>query len=409
MKLKTRIKTGITVLLLLSNCLAAFAQQSFKYRAAIKNIDSTGFYNINLDPLFIASGKPDLSDVRIIDSKNKFVPYIAGNQLANKNVRLYIGFPQVANTDKADTLTTFSIENAKALTLDHLWIRMRNTAVTRTVNLLGSDNKKDWYAIKENVLLEEADVNSEGNYEQLLSFPASTYRYIKIQVNGKNRTPISILQAGIYTQRLFAPQYTLLKGATFTQKDSGKVSYIRVSFPVAYLVDRIRLKISGFRFYRRDVSVYEVNGRINNPLIDTVLISAGSQEINLSAHSKTLLIEVSNKDNAPLNVDGVMAYQLDRSVTSYLEKGKTYSLLTGDKNASAPNYDLGLFTDSIYRTPPQITHAAITPNPLFKTKTAEPDKFPAWGIWVAVVAALLVLLTLTLKMTKEVNKKARAE
>jgi hypothetical protein len=409
MKLKRRIKTAIVALLLLGNCFAALAQQSFKYRAGIKQIDSTGFYNINLDPLFIASGKPDLSDVRIIDSKNKFVTYISGDQLPKKNIRFYIGFPQVANKDEADTLTTFAIENTKAASVDHLWIRMRNTAVTRTVNLLGSDDQKNWYAIKENVLLKEADVNPEGNYEQLLSFPASTYRYIKIQVNDKNRTPISILQAGIYTQQLFIPQYTLLEGVNFTQKDSGKVSYIKVSFPAPYLVNRLKLKISGSRFYKRGVSVFELNGKVNDLLTDTVVNSAGSQEIKLSAGSKTLLIEVRNEDNAPLKIDGVMAYQLNMSVISYLEKGENYSLLTGDKNASAPNYDLALFTDSIYRTPPEIGHATIIANPLFKTKTVEPDKFPAWGIWVAVVAALLVLLTLTLKMTKEVNKKAQAE
>jgi hypothetical protein len=45
---------------------------------------------------------------------------------------------------------------------------------------VGSDDLQQWFAIQEDIPLQEAVQNSEGTYMQLLSFPASSYRYLKI-------------------------------------------------------------------------------------------------------------------------------------------------------------------------------------------------------------------------------------
>ncbi|MGY0038877.1 hypothetical protein [Pedobacter sp. NJ-S-72] len=72
-----------------------------------------------------------------------------------------------------DTITTFIAENKEHLTINQLSLQLRNASVKRTVNLSGSDDLNKWYAIKENISLEEA-VSGEadnGTYQQQLKFP----------------------------------------------------------------------------------------------------------------------------------------------------------------------------------------------------------------------------------------------
>jgi hypothetical protein len=139
--------TGLFCVLLLS----ASAQKNFKYQAALPKIDSTGFYRISLQPALVAKAKADLSDIRITDAKGNFIPYIQAGSLPQKDQKSFVVFNQVDARLSTDTGTTFIVENKTGLALDRLWIKLQNTAVQRKVNLAGSDDLKQWFAIQEDI------------------------------------------------------------------------------------------------------------------------------------------------------------------------------------------------------------------------------------------------------------------
>jgi hypothetical protein len=398
----------LLTLILLTGSTCLLAQQTFKYKADIGKIDTSAFYRISLPPGLLAKSNADLTDIRILNQSGKFVPYIFGNQLPVKEQQSFMVFPQISIAKQPDTITTFVAENKGRLTINQLNLKLRNTSVDRIVNLAGSDDLTNWYAIKENILLSKAgeEGSTGGIYEQLLNFPASTYQYLKIQVNNNRKDPVAILQAGIYQMQLVKPVYTELSGVKFTQRDSAKASRIFITFNEAYPVNILKLSVAGTKYYKRAISIYSIDGKKLNLLRDTEVNSVWNNELFISAKAKKILLEIANEDNPPLSISTVTAYQLDQTLVAYLDKGTNYYLLFGDPTAKTPVYDLQFFADSLQRKLPVVKVGDVDNNPLFQHKAvAASHNIPAWLIWIAIIAVISLLTFLTLKMTKEVGQR----
>ncbi|MDN5286992.1 MAG: hypothetical protein JWR38_3266 [Mucilaginibacter sp.] len=410
MKLRMNKLACLTVLFC-GLMLSVSAQKNFKYQAPLQKTDSTGFYRISLQPAVVAKAKADLSDIRIIDDKGNFVPYIQAGSLPLKDQKSFVVFTPVDTRLSTDTGTTFIVENKTGLALDRLWIKLQNTAVQRKVNLVGSDDLKQWFAIQEDISLQEAVANSEGTFMQSLSFPASNYRYLKILVNDKNKTPIKFLQAGIYTEYAAALTYVPIPQAQLSRVDNNKTTYITLKFNDHYQVNKLHVDITSPKYFKRDVTVYQIIGSEKQLLGEGELNSIKVTDLLIAAKTSQLLLQISNGDNLPLTISRVEAYQADESLISYLNGRQTYQLLTSDPNTQAPEYDLKFFADSIHDDITQISHGAVNKNPAYEGNQVKPTKGHDYTlfIWLAIIVALGLLLFLTLKMTKEVNKKAEKD
>jgi len=406
MKLKKMNRLTLFILLLCVAILPASAQKNFKYKAALQKIDSTGFYRIGLQPELVAKAKPDLSDIRIADAKGNFVPYIQAGSLPQKSQKSFVVFPEISNTPKTDTSTVFIIENKTGLVLDRLWVRLQNTAVKRKVNLLGSDDSNQWFAIQEDIPLQEAIQNSEGTYLQSLSFPASNYRYLKIQVNDKNKNPVKFLEAGIYTEYASTAQsYTPVAPLNIIRADSNKTTFIDIKLNNNYQINKLHLNISAPRYYKRAVAVYQFVNNGKELLSEAELSSDKTPDLLIAAKAKHLLLEISNGDNQPLSIGEIKAFQSDEYLVSYLEAKQSYRFVVGDSLAQAPEYDLKFFADSIGGNTPVIKHEAVVKNTGYAVAAKPAGKDYTVLIWVAIIVSLGLLLLLTLKMTREVKKK----
>lgn len=389
-----------------------FAQQTFRYQAVLPKVEADGFYRVDLSPELIAGAQANLGDIRILNQKKQFSPYIFGNQLVFKDQRNFIAFPRLKMLAEVDTVTTFIVENAAHLTINQLSLQLRNASVQRNVNLSGSDDLKKWYAIKENISLEEAVSNEPGNgtYQQQLNFPSSSYRYLRIQINNENKEPVAILQAGIYRQQSIPPVYVQLKKPLIQQRDSAQVSYITVRFNAPYQLNKLYLEMAGQKYYKRNIRVYAVNQKEKTLVADTSISTSAIPNLYFSAKTNHLELEIVNGDNPPLVLNKVNGYQLSQSLISYLEKGQDYKILFGDEKANAPDYDLKFFGDSLQQELKPLNYQLISANPLYqkpqeKSKVAKGDGIPGWIIWAAIVIVAALLGFLTFKMTQEVSKR----
>jgi len=406
MKLLKIRKTNIALTAFLCGLMfTASAQKSFKYGAALQQVDSTGFYRISLKPGFVAKARDNMADIRIADAKGKFVPYIQAGSLPQKNQQSFVFFTRIDTRLPTDTGTTYVVENKTGLALDKLWIKLQNTAVQRKVNLMGSDDLQQWFAIQEEIPLQEAVQNSEGSYLQLLSFPASSYRYLKMLVNDKNKTPIKFLQAGIYTEYAKTLAYTPIPSLQFTHADSNKTTFINIKLNDNYQVNKLHLNISAPKYFKRNITAYQIIGGYKEVVAEAELNSTKNNDLLFSAKASQLLLQIANGDNQPLTITGIDAYQTDQYLVSYLDGKQNYRLLAGDSTAQAPEYDLKFFADSIKDNIPTISHGAVVKNNAVLPARAKAGKDYTVLTWVAIVIALGLLLLLTLKMTKEVRKK----
>lgn len=386
--------------------LSASAQKTFKYGANLQKVDSTGFYRINLQPAFIAKAKGDMADIRIADAMGNFVPYIQAGSLPQKDQKSFVVFNTIDARLATDTGTTYIVENKTGLPLDRLWIKLQNTAVQRKVNLMGSDDLKQWFAIQENIPLQEAVQNSEGTYMQSLSFPASSYRYLKLLVDDKNKTPIKFLQAGVYTEYAATLAYTPIPGLRFTRADSNKTTFITIKLNDNYQVNKLHLNITAPKYFKRNVTIYQVINGYKEAILEAELNSIKNNDLLFAAKTTELQLQIGNGDNQPLVINGINVYQSNEYIISYLDGKQNYHLLAGDSTAQAPEYDLKFFADSIKANIPAINHQAIVKNIVASAEKPKAAKDYTALIWLAIIAAVGMLLLLTLKMVKEVGKKA---
>jgi len=381
----------------------ALAQKAFKYGTELEKIPTPGFYKISLRPDVLSKTRPDLADVRIVDEDDRQVPFIFGSSLpAVNHVSL---LPQMDGPSVADTISSYIVGNKEGYSLNQLVLQLRNTDVKRTLNLSGSDDSKKWYAIKENMPLEPpASAGKNGTYEQLLNFPFSTYRYFRIDINGNRKLPVEIASIRLYEWRSVQPSYTQLPAATITQRDSDRVTYIILKFKNPYQINKLLLHLGGAKFYNREVSAFD--GK-HDQLFNDAINSSKPAELKLSVKTDKIYLEINNHDNPPLKLTGVDGWQLDQTLISYLEGGKKYRLLFGDEKAVAPDYDLRFFTDTVaQQSVKTVNYSGVLANTLDQQKPAS-NSIPSWVLWAAIAAAAIILLTLTLKMTGEVNKRAK--
>lgn len=402
MNLRQKMKISFQLLLFAWTALPAVAQQGFKYKASLQRVDSSKFYRIVLQPALTAKCQPDLADIRLIDESGKIVPYLTGRSLPVQGQITYLQLPEISNVILNDSLPSYVAENASGMHLNQLWIKLRNTAANRTVNLQGSDDLKQWFAIKEHVILQGTS-RDNGTSEELIEFPVSTYRYFKIQVDGSKRIPVKILQTGIYLNHQTPSEYTQIPVARFTNEQKANTTLINIIFRESYRINKLHLKFSGAKYFHRRIQLYSIKGERKEWLMDSLVSSAGNGELYLDTKSSKLQLAILNEDNPHLTLQMAEAYELKQSLIAYLENQHHYELYFGNDKAQSPRFDLNSFTDSIGSKLPVVNHSEITQ--VAHSKDKSPSAFlPAWILWITGGMALLLLLVITLKMTREISK-----
>lgn len=395
---------SILIILMFGMCPPTWAQnKAFKYKANVDKVDSNGVYRIELSPDLVAKSNDSLSDIRLTDVTGKSVAFVLSNKLVLKTPDSFIVFPAVISVPANAAI--YVVENKNTLDISELWLKLKKTKVSRTVNLSGSDDLKNWFAIDENIPLAQAGEGSGSDYQQSLTFPTSNYHYFKIQVNGKNKTPIKILQAGIYTASLNKPVFETLPQFKHSTTNTDKKTRILIHLSQAYLINKLHFDIDSPAFYSRRIAIYAVTGKdADDKLADTILSSTGPKDITISTKEKQIGIDIYNGDDTPLLIKAIMAFQTKLYAVCYLDSGHSYKLYTGDPTAKHETFDLSFLNSRAYNQLPGIGHTAVFKNPAYVILPypVAKDNNSMW-LWTFLILGLLVLSFLTLKMVREIK------
>jgi hypothetical protein len=382
----------------------AGSAQSFAWKAGLEAVPQSGFYRMPLSPDWLWRLKTDLSDVRIHNEKGEAVPFLLQQQL-NTQGKTFLDFQILRNT--SDTaVSTLELDAGNRPGTGRIDLVMNNTAVERFASISGSDDRKQWFIIDERLKLTNAPGNRGGYFVQSLYFPFIRYRYLKLQVRNEGTDPLPVIKAGVYvdtTLRSLPEEYPN-PGTTFRQSDSAdSYSYVWIHNQLSYPVDKISLQLTGVRFYQREVQIFKVEaGKRMELLTSTELRSDRKPEVWLpSVKSPDLLVRIKNGDNPALKIASVTTFTRQQQLIAYLEKGKEYTLLGGNADASSPQYDITHFRDSIPAILPALTYQSIVENN--KTQLAGVEG-KQWWVWPAVISMLVCLTIVTLRMVREIKQ-----
>jgi len=404
--MRTSQKVKNICLLLIAFSLAAspaLAQITYRFKADLQKIDSNGTYKIKLKPGLVAKCNESLSDIRLLDQNGKFIAHALSKNIFIDNPENFIEFPEVNSNANSDTAAIFIAENKNGINTGQLWIKLKNTDVSRSVDLSGSDDLKKWFAIKEDIPLEKAGPGNEPEYQQSLYFPTSNYQYFKLQVHGRNKTPVKIIRAGIYISSSAGPGFEMLPPVKFNFKDTGNVSHVYLHFDEPYLINKLHLVISTPNYYSRHINIYDTQN--GSKVCDATIGFPGSQDIYFSAKTTHLRIDISNGDDVPLTIKKIEAFQQEQYVTSYLEAGHRYSILCGDSLAKEANYDLSFLKHKPYNQLPVISHSVVYRNPAYVIPKPTAKSNFTLLLWITIAVVLILLSFLTWRMVKEINLK----
>ena len=296
------------------------------------------------------------------------------------------------------------LENIPVNKIDEFFLYLKNAAVSRTINLSGSENERDWYSIAENINLERRYIQDQDNYIQNIHFPLSSYRYFRIIIyNGKN-DPLNIISAEkrIHPDSTSLPDIIQNPGPSFEQKDSSDHStYITVLNPDLFHVSYISLRVNGPRFFKRQLEILSGQRQIGNFMISSDSMFHFQLPI---INDSLFLIHIYNEDNAPLNITEIKTGQYAEKIITWLEPDKQYSIEMTNKNIPAPHYDLLNFRDSIPAFIPDCRISNVEPI-LTGGKIQDKSIFKQSWLWPVLIVVLLALVTFTLRLTKEMKNR----
>ncbi|HMG83216.1 MAG TPA: hypothetical protein VK559_09295 [Ferruginibacter sp.] len=392
----------------------SFAQtDGYKYFCPLDSVKASGFYNIVLSPALNAYLKTDYSDLRVVNDSGKWVPHILrdpNSELGGEAVSAEMKIIQLQNSTVASTLI---IENEQDTAISEFTVKFKTTIVKRFCTLTGSNDNKNWFIINDSILIDPTQID-RGSSQFTINFPACNYKYYKLVINNKGKDPFNIM--AVYTPYLLSgpdPRYIVHPlvenpACRVAQKDSNKISYIKVTQNKAYHFGEISMAVSGIKYFYRTVDLYipdSSNSSFANPgqLVTSFVISNNSSLRYFIKQTNAIVfyLLIHNEDNPPLKVDQVKTSSRYRVITTYLEKGNNYRLFLGNTTASYPDYDLSQLKfnrDSI---------TTINTGKISSVEIAEKKesglKNNNWWIWPCILAIIIALSLLTFKLSSELK------
>ncbi len=402
-------KYFITGLLLLSATLAT-AQNAARFFSKLPVITKAGFYRINLQPAVVANCQDNLEDLRLLDTASRQVPFVIQTDPPAFTENSFIELPVLSTELAPDKQTHITIGNTSNKTISKLLLEIKNTDANRFVTVSGSDDNKQWFVIKENILLYNVSVPDKDRFVQYLDFPNSSYKFFKIIIHGKNLLPVNIVKVGIFDGVQRPGNYTALPAPAIVQKDSSnRNTYLSIRLKENYRVNKLIITVTGPKFFKRNFSVY--NNTLNSPLQTSYFISSEvTPAYTMDTRARSLTAVIGNDDNPPLQIVAVATYQLNKYLSAYLEPGIDYHLSFGDSLATAPAYDLAFFKNQMANSYADISTGAVIRSNVSATSGAA--KFNGSGtfiLWSIIGAVLVLMLVLTVRMTREIRNKPTGE
>ena len=409
------MKKWISCALTLLSVFGLFAQD-FQYEANLNKVEQEGYYTITLAPDLLGLTTRNQSDLRLMDDAGNEQPYIKDQEAFASLTSLFVKYTILEKMYEKDTVSYLIFHNPEKRKINNVSFVVKNTAVQKRARLSGSDDRGNWYVIKNDYLLHSMESHQNTTELRMLNFPLSDYTYFKLEINDNRTLPINIVEVGFYDTQKSKGISTTFNCPIVSQMDSAKHTYVKLVLPDTVYAEKLKLDLSGSEFYSRNAKVLVKNEyftRKKKRVFNFTVIGSGnlnsnsSNEIDLGGVTvKELYLEIENKDNPPLNVDGVTGSLLNKYIIAELQPNKSYHLSFGNNKLKAPEYDLVKFRDKIKVQPTKVKHQEVRN---LKKKTLETNETPVFDnvyfVWLIIGIVGIGLAIISFKMLKEIGNR----
>jgi hypothetical protein len=398
--------------------LGAFETQYWKF---YKDISATSgsIEKFTLDGDVFASANENMSDLRIISNTGREVPYKLSIARDIEQVA-YVPVKITNNSYSENKTSSVIMEISEGSVVNRLRISTAATNFQRNAKIYGSNDEKTWSVVLDNGYVYDY-TDTKGNFHSqgtVLSFPDSTFKFLKVEIEGDGMTPIKILGAETTQyQKENAREVSRTTAFTVSDNFAKKETSVILDFGQRGIPVNKALFESGSINFNRTVSVYSGNAKdswnyLGNEYVfryKTERIS--SEKLNVEFPEITdryVKIVIQNKDNEPIHITGVKTFATYREVLFETAPNETYKLYYGSKNARTPEYDFETYLKYLDVSKAQtVTLGSQKNNDKFVTASAKPiqesEKYP-YLMPVGLGLSALVLLLLVWRFLKSAPK-----
>ena len=364
MTMKRRF-SSLFCLLILGNCYS----QEFKFQAKVDPVYETRYYKIALSPELLGQIQSDVSDLRLIDSVGKEIPYFVTEEKEGQISSSFNSYEILEKTMIPDSSSAVVFHNSGKKKMDNITFVVQNTDVRKRARLSGSNDRENWFIIKEDYLLHSMNNTTETSEFKLLNFPLSDYEFLKLEMNDKDQLPINILKIGYKDSQVNKGVVTSFQCPITSKNDTlGKTTF-QVKFEQPMYIERLGFNIIEPEYFSRNAAVsVEKERATSKKKIEHYFENIGNDNLNSNGKNtidvrptktESLRIEIQNGDDVALSIDGITASYLNKYIVAELVPSQVYYLKFGDETLSNPSYDIVKFKEKITLSEATVSHQTV--------------------------------------------------
>ena len=331
----------------------ALTPHQWQYRQSI-DVPAAGLVRINL-PLETSNiARPDLSDLRIIDSNEKEIPFLIDQPMPRpeSSVLAKDFRPEITSAETRLLITTDA-----DLTIAGVMLETPASAnFIKAARVEGSNDQKDWRTLTLGAPLFRM---GNGATNLRVAFPEGRWQFLRVVVDDNRTPPIPWTNARLIVAGSRAPTEPV--SVTIKSRDENPgMTRLGIDLGAANLrIASIRIGTSEPVFTRTvKVAAPELSAQnLQEETLSSEVLYRVDLNGKVEAHldlpidkqifGRELVLLIDNGDSPPLLVSEVRA---DRRITRLIFFAATpgaYSLLSGNSQCELPRYDLSHLGDQL--------------------------------------------------------------
>jgi hypothetical protein len=353
----------------------------WSYRQEIR-VPAPGLIKLDLPPETLEVARPGLEDVRVIEPSGLELPYVIERPIPlvstvrdAKSVRVSLGASS----------TVLKLDTGVAEPLDGVSLTTPADTFIKAVQVEGSTDGESWRTLAQGLPIFR---QSNGISQLHVPFTAGTWPFLRVTVDDRRSPPVPFTGVRLHTaardvgprepvevrmgERIEGPGETRLTlnlaaanlHLATLQIDSNDALFMRRATLVAKQMeeDALREKVLGAG------TIFRIS------LPDRPLSSQLTIPVERLTPSRELVLLIRNDDSPPLQITAVRAQRRPAYLIFRARQGGAHAVLTGNRHASAPQYDLASFgVDFTGTRVAPLRLSPLAPNPEFRPPEALPS------------------------------------
>jgi Protein of unknown function (DUF3999) len=354
-----------------TGAVCALTPNQWQYRQFI-DVPATGLVQINLPLETLNIARPDLSDLRIVDSTEREIPFLIDQPMPRPESSMSVKDfrPEIVSAETRLLITT-----GTDLTIAGVMLATPASAdFIKAARAEGSNDQKHWQMLTSGAPLFHM-ANGAANLR--VAFPEGRWQFLRIIVDDNRTPPVPWTSARLIVAGSPAPTEPV--SVTIKSRDENPgVTRLGIDLGAANLrIASIRIGTSEPVFTRPvTVSAPELSAEnLQEEILSSAVLYRVDLNGKLQAHldlpidkqilGRELVLLIDNGDSPPLLISEVRA---DRRITRLIFFAATpgrYSVLSGNSQCELPRYDLSHLGDQLRRagtTQGQVSPPAQNPD-----------------------------------------------